>query len=217
MATPAVLPRAFFARATEVVARDLLGCVLWADADGLVAAGRIVEVEAYLGEDDAASHAGRGPTPRSAIMFGPPGVAYVYFVYGMHHCVNAVTGPVGAAGAVLLRALEPVVGWEVMTGRSPGIRRPVDLCRGPGRLCRSLGVDLAWSGLPLSGRRARARGAARRLWVEAAERPPARIVVTPRIGVRRAADRLLRFVDAQSPCLSGKLRVENFDRMSRLY
>lgn len=215
MATRPALPREFFARDTEVVARDLLGCVLWADAGGIVVAGRIVEVEAYLGEDDPASHAGRGPTPRSAIMFGPPGVAYVYFVYGMHHCVNAVTGPAGTAGAVLLRALEPLEGLDIMARRSPGIRQPANLCRGPGRLCRALGVDLAWSGLPLGGRRARARGAARRLWVEASERAPAKIVVTPRIGVRRAADRLLRFVDAQSPCLSGKARVEVFDTAAR--
>jgi DNA-3-methyladenine glycosylase len=204
MAFPAPLPRAFFARPTETVARELLGCALWSDADGLVAGGRIVEVEAYLGVDDPASHAGRGPTPRSAIMFGSPGVAYVYFIYGMHHCVNAVTEPAGRAGAVLLRALEPIAGLEVMACRSPGIRRPDDLCRGPGRLCRALGVDLAWCGLPLSGRRARASGAARRLWIAAEVGPPARIVATPRIGVRRAADRLLRFVDVDSPCLSGR-------------
>jgi DNA-3-methyladenine glycosylase len=198
------LPRAFFARATEIVARDLLGCVLWAQTDGPPIAGRIVEVEAYLGEDDPASHAGRGPTPRSRIMYGSPGVAYVYFVYGMHHCLNAVTEPAGRAGAVLLRALEPTVGLEAMAGRAPGIRRPGDLCRGPGRLARALGVDLAWCGLPLAGRRARAATAGPRLWIAAAARRPASIVATPRIGVRLAADRLLRFVDAESPCLSGR-------------
>jgi DNA-3-methyladenine glycosylase len=204
MTLPPPLPHGFFARETELVARELLGCVLWADAGGLVAAGRIVEVEAYLGEDDPASHAGRGPTPRSAIMFGPAGIAYIYVIYGMHHCVNAVTEPVGRAGAVLLRALEPLAGLDAMAGRSPGTRCPGDLCRGPGRLARALGVDLDWCGLPLSGRRARVRGAAKRLWIAAAEHPPTRWMTTPRIGVRRAADRLLRFVDADSSCLSGR-------------
>ncbi len=204
MTLPAPLPRAFFARETEIVARELLGCVLWTDAAGLVAAGRVVEVEAYLGEDDPASHAWRGPTPRSGIMFGPPGMAYVYFIYGMHHCVNAVTEPAGRAGAVLLRALEPIAGLEVMASRSPRTCPPGDLFRGPGRLFRALGVDHGWSGLPLSGRRARPRGAARRLWIAAGEGRPARVFATPRIGVRRAADRLLRFVDADSPCLSGR-------------
>jgi DNA-3-methyladenine glycosylase len=205
MTFPPPLPRAFFGRETVTVARDLLGCVLWAEASGLVTAGRIVEVEAYLGEDDPASHAGRGPTPRSAIMFGPPGIAYVYLIYGLHHCVNAVTEPAGRAGAVLLRALEPLTGLDLMADRSSsGTHNPRDLCRGPGRLCRALGVDLGWSGQPLSGRRARARDAAHRLWISAAERRPARTVVTPRIGVRRAADRLLRCVDADSPYLSGR-------------
>lgn len=203
MAPSPPLPRAFFARATEIVADDLLGCVLWAQADGGLAAGRIVEVEAYLGENDPASHAGRGPTPRSRIMYGPPGVAYVYFIYGMHHCLNAVTEPAGRAGAVLLRALEPTVGLEVMAGRSPRIRRPDDLCRGPGRLARALGIDLRWCGLPLAGRTARG-GPVPRLWIAAPERRPARIVATPRIGVRLAAERLLRFVDADSPCRSGR-------------
>ncbi len=205
MTSLAPLPQAFFARGTEIVARELLGCLLWSESGGLVAAGRIVEVEAYFGEEDPASHAGRGPTPRSAIMFGPPGMAYVYFIYGMHHCVNAVTEPAGKAGAVLLRALEPVAGQTIMADRCPGIRRAADLCRGPGRLCRALGVDLGWCGLPLAGRRASARGAARRLWIAAGEDRPPRVVATPRIGVRRAADRLLRFVDADSPCLSRRV------------
>ena len=135
-------------------------------------------------------------------MFGPPGVAYVYFIYGMHHCVNAVTEPPGKAGAVLLRALEPLAGLDVMARRSPGIRRRHDLCRGPGRLCRALGIDLAWSGSPLAGRQERAPGSARRVWISAAEHPAASWRTTPRIGVTRAAERLLRFVDAQSPCLS---------------
>jgi DNA-3-methyladenine glycosylase len=215
MTLPPPLPREFFARATETVARDLLGCTLWSEADSLVVTGRIVEVEAYLGEDDPASHAGRGPTPRSAIMYGPPGVAYVYFIYGMHYCLNAVTEPAGKAGAVLLRALEPLTGMETMGERSSGRCRPRDLCRGPGRLCRALGVDLGWSGLLLSGRPAWACGAVQRLWIAAAERRPARVAATPRIGVRRAADRLLRFVDADSPYFSGRAATTGFDTARR--
>jgi DNA-3-methyladenine glycosylase len=190
------LPRSFFARETVTVARDLVGCRVFTAGPEGVCGGRIVEVEAYLGTDDPASHAGRGPTPRSAIMFGTPGLAYVYFIYGMHHCLNAVTEPAGRAGAVLLRALEPETGLAAMLTRSRTGARHDDLCRGPGRLCRALGVDLDWSGLPLAGR------GAGRIWIAAATRPPAAIAATPRVGVRRAADRLWRFLDADSPATS---------------
>ncbi len=201
MATPAPLSVAFFARDTLTVARDLLGCQLWTRVCGEVAGGRIVEVEAYLGTDDPASHAGRGPTPRSAIMFGKPGVAYVYMVYGMHHCLNAVTERDGVAGAVLLRALEPVAGLPLMGARA-GRPRPVrDLCRGPGRLCRALGVTRACNGRFLAGRRVRA-AADIQVWISASERPVTAVEATGRIGVRQAAERPWRFCDAQSECLS---------------
>ena len=183
-----VVPVAFFARPTLEVARDLIGCVVTTGHGATLTAGRIVETEAYLGEDDPASHAARGPTPRASIMFGPPGVAYVYLIYGLHHCLNFVTERDGTAGAVLIRALVPVAGREVMAGRrEAGGRppRPSALCDGPGRLCRALGIDRTWNGESAQGPRLRVL--ARR------EAQPG-IVVTPRIGVRRAADRPWRFV-----------------------
>ena len=183
-----VVPVSFFARPTLEVARDLIGCVVATGHGATLTAGRIVETEAYLGEDDPASHAARGPTPRAAIMFGPPGVAYVYLIYGLHHCLNFVTERDGTAGAVLIRALVPVAGREVMAGRrAAGGRLPrlSALCDGPGRLCRALGIDRTWNGESAQGPRLR---------VLARRGAQPGIMVTPRIGVRRAADRPWRFV-----------------------
>src|SRR3954469_23547297 len=127
------LPRDFYRRPTIEVAHDLLGKLLVREQgrSGTQVA-RIVEVEAYLGERDLASHARRGPTPRSAIMFGPPGFLYVYLVYGMHHCMNVVTETDGVAGAVLLRAAAPVIGFDLDAGVRGGRRHPLT---GPGKLC----------------------------------------------------------------------------------
>ena len=135
--TPAgrVLDQGFFARDTIAVAQDLLGKLLVRELDGEVRWGRLVEVEAYCGPEDRAAHSWRGLTPRTRTMFGPPGRAYVYFIYGIHHCLNFVTRPDGEPQAVLVRALEP--GPEV--GR----------CCGPGLVCRSLGIDRSLDGLPL--------------------------------------------------------------------
>ena len=138
---------------------------------------RLTEVEAYAGADDPGSHAHRGPTDRNAVMFGPPGHLYVYFVYGMHHCANLVTGPPGEAGAVLLRAGEVLGGVEVARERRPGVRDR-DLARGPARLCRALGIDLGDNGT--------------RVDLVAGERPRA-ISTGPRVGLRLAADRPWRF------------------------
>lgn len=197
--------RAFFAADPVTVARALVGAVLEVTSGaGDRLAGRIVEVEAYGGEGDPASHAAAGPTPRSAVMFGPPGVAYVYFVYGMHHCLNFVTGPAGVAGAVLVRAVEPLRGRAAMAARRglPLDAADRELGGGPGRLCRALGIDLAWNGLPVAARLSRPRGAPGRLRLLAGPRVPPRVIASPRIGVRRGTVALWRFCDADSRCLS---------------
>jgi DNA-3-methyladenine glycosylase len=146
-----LLPREFFARPAPEVAPGLLGCVLWHQStDGPVAV-QIVEVEAYAGESDPASHAFRGRTARNAVMFGPPGHAYVYFTYGMHFCVNLVCQPAGHAAAILLRAGRVIEGAELAAVRRSGARqtsaaRQIDLARGPARLCQALGIDRALDG-----------------------------------------------------------------------
>ena len=178
------LPRQFYTRPTLEVARDLLGRRLCRRLDdGRVLAGRIVEVEAYDGPNDRASHAFRGPTPRNAPMFGPGGHAYVYLVYGMHHCLNVVTGDEGYPAAVLLRAAEPP---------------SVSSASGPGRLTRAFGVDRALDGADFTGRT---------LWIAAGQPVASRqIKRTARIGVDYAgawAKRKYRFVIAGHTAASG--------------
>lgn len=204
---PVPLPQSFFARDTISVARELVGCELQVTAqDGIEVSGRIVEVEAYEGENDPASHAGRGRTPRSEIMFGPAGIAYVYLIYGMYHCLNFATEAEGTAGAVLVRAVEPILGLSVMAGRR-GLEsekfRDRDLCAGPGRLCQAFGIDLAWNGLPLGNESKEIdQGVPGIISVYERVGPPADIIATPRIGIRKAVDRPLRFIDKSSDCLS---------------
>ncbi len=194
-----MLSREFFAQDTVEVAQGLIGARVHVQSEGGELVGRIVETEAYLGEDDPASHAARGPTPRSAIMFGPPGVAYVYLIYGVHHCLNFVTGPEGKAGAVLIRALEPVRGQQTMArlrGLDPVRFRDRDLCSGPGKLCQALGIDHRWNGVPLDG------SPPSGLWVAPRSEKPAEVVASPRIGIRKAVDWPYRFCEAGSACLS---------------
>ena len=214
------LPCAFFERPVLEVARDLLGCTFLSDGIG----GPLVEVEAYR-EDDPASHAYRGRTPRNAVMYGPPGRLYVYFTMGLHFCVNVVCGPEGQASAVLLRALAPVAGLELMRARR-GFDDPRRLCSGPAKLTQALAITRADNGVPAciddgrfaflgrDGREAAAPGPPPGAAVPAVLDPPPgashpaatpRIVATPRIGVTAGADRPWRFVDADSPYLSRPL------------
>lgn len=177
------------------MARDLVGCKLVVDAGGPDAVvARIVETEAYLGLADPASHAFRGPTQRSAVMFGPPAHLYVYLTYGMHHCSNVVTERDGVAGAVLLRAAAVEKGFAtVASRRGPGIAAAAML-RGPGNLCRGLGITRAEDGIDLLD-------PASRVHIEGrVDRPP--ITVGTRVGVRLAAERLLRFTWRGDPAVS---------------
>ena len=179
------LPRSFFARPSPEVGPDLLGRILVRKVgDGTLLTARIVEAEAYQ-EDDPASHSFRGRTNRTEVMFGPPGHAYVYFTYGMHHCMNVVTGSTGEGSAVLLRAAEPLEGLEEMARRR-GTNDPRALCSGPGRLCQALGIDRAENGLDL------VRG--RLLWLlEGAPPAPSTINVGPRVGITSGTERPWRF------------------------
>lgn len=167
-------------------------------ADGR--AGRIVEVEAYRGGEDPASHAYRGPTARNRVMFGPPGHLYVYFSYGVHWCANVVCGPAGQAQAVLLRALEPVAGLDLMrkarwtTQRQ---QRDIDLCRGPGRLCQALGIDRSYDGSDLAT-------AGSGVWLaDDGRAPPPHPLTTPRVGISVAVDLPWRFAVADHRGVSG--------------
>lgn len=172
----AILPRSFYARDAATVARDLLGKRLAGQVDGVRRAARVTETEAYVGSHDKASHSRHGPTRRNASMFGPAGHAYVYLVYGMHHCLNVVTGPVGDGQAVLLRAAEPEGGWDVRLS-------------GPALLAKAFRIARADDGADLrTGRLRLLDGPA-----------PARIVAAPRVGVAYAgpwARRRLRFLAA---------------------
>jgi DNA-3-methyladenine glycosylase len=176
------LPRSFYQRPTIEVARDLLGKVLVHRET----AGIIVETEAYLGGDDLAAHSARGITDRTRVIFGRPGHAYVYFIYGMYECLNLVAEPEGQAGCVLIRALEPVAGIDLMRRRRPAARRCEDLASGPGKLTLAMGITRAQNGADVT------RGG---LTVREPIEPRAiQIAVTPRVGITKCADWPLRFV-----------------------
>ena len=197
-----VLSPAFFNRDPRRVGRALLGKLVVRETPRGILAGRIVETEAYLGEGDAAAHATAGKTARNFVLFGPPGYAYVYFIYGNHYCLNVSCEQEGRAGAVLFRALEPLTGIEEMArARGITIRHPRDLLQltsGPGRLAeafrvtreRDNGCDLI---SPASG-----------LWIGADGYRARTIRVTPRIGITKAADRRLRYLIAGNPFVSGR-------------
>ena len=187
---PKLLPKTFYSRSPEIVARALLGKLLIRDLHGERLTGRIDEVEAYLGLIDPASHAARGLTPSNAILFGPSGHVYVYFIYGMYYCLNTSAHLPGEAGGVLIRALNPIEGIETMADLRglPHDTKPKLLTGGPGRLCQALditrknsnGLDVTSSDSPL------------RIADDGTR--PNKIRTTPRIGISKAADRPLRFL-----------------------
>jgi DNA-3-methyladenine glycosylase len=180
----------FFERHTVELARALLGCILLHGET----AGAIVETEAYLGLDDLAAHASRGRTERTRVIFGPPGRAYVYFIYGMHECLNVVAEVEGVAGCVLIRALEPLSGLETMRERRKWAGPAKGLANGPGKLTQALAITRAQYGVRLD------EGS---LTIRIPKQPqPFTIGVTPRVGIRECADWPLRFVCAGNPCLS---------------
>jgi len=178
----AAVPRAFYARPAPVVARELLGKVLVHGRAG----GQICETEAYLGREDKAAHACRGVTARTRVLFGPPGHAYVYFVYGMHECLNLVSEAEGVPGCVLIRAVEPLCGLAIMRRRRRPARHPEELCSGPGKLARAFGVNRKHYGADVTVGSLQVRE-----WLL----PRAfQIDAGPRIGIRQSAGLPLRFV-----------------------
>jgi DNA-3-methyladenine glycosylase len=200
--SPDPLDRAFFARNPRRVARELLGKVLVRDSGKLHLAARIVEVEAYLGKNDPASHSAAGNTPRTAVLFGPPGYAYVYFIYGTHYCLNVSCQRDGKAGGVLFRALEPLVGIEEMArARKVTVSSPRDLPRltsGPGRLAEAFGITRTRdNGCDLTSPKSG-------LWIGDDGFHAKNMQITPRIGISKAADARLRYILAGNIFLSGR-------------
>ena len=193
------LPRSFYDRETELVARELLGTTLWCESPEGVAAGRIVETEAYVGEHDGACHAAAGLTQRTRWLYGPPGIAYVYFIYGVHWCFNAVTRREGLPSAVLVRALEPIDGLALMRCRRGDPAHDRNLTNGPGKLCAALAITGAANGArldqpPLSILRGH-------------DVPDADVGNSARIGITRAADWPLRWYIKDNPFVSRGPRV----------
>ncbi|HSA93903.1 MAG TPA: DNA-3-methyladenine glycosylase [Terriglobales bacterium] len=193
-----LLSRAIYTRDPRRVARQLLGKVLVRMRGRKRLAGRIVEVEAYLGKGDAAAHAAAGPTARNRVLFGAPGHAYVYFIYGNHYCLNVSCLPAGEAGCVLIRALEPIAGLEDMARArhlpgGAGMRR---LTSGPGRLCQALDITRARdNGKDLASRRSD-------LFLCDDGFKPRRVALTRRIGIRKSAEMPLRYVIAGNAFVS---------------
>jgi DNA-3-methyladenine glycosylase len=206
--TPAnirALDRAFFSRDPRRVARELLGKVLVRQHSGALLTARIVEVEAYLGEQDPAAHSAAGNTARTAVLFGPPGHAYVYFIYGNHYCLNVSCEPDGQAGSVLVRALEPLSGVEEMAkARGIEIHSPKDLLRltsGPGRLAQAFSITrVRDNGCDLTSGDSN-------LWIGEDGYRARGIRLTPRIGITKAAEKALRYLLVGNVFVSGPKRV----------
>ncbi|MFZ0805060.1 MAG: DNA-3-methyladenine glycosylase [Candidatus Sulfotelmatobacter sp.] len=197
---PKPLGRDFYARSPQRVARELLGKVLVREDGGPELTARIVEVEAYLGVNDPAAHSAAGLTARNAVLFGPPGYAYIYFIYGNHYCLNVSCEREDKAGGVLFRALEPLTGIEEMArARGVEVLRPADLRKltsGPGRLCEAFGITRErYNGHDLTRRGS--------LWIGDDRSPSPRVALTPRIGITKAADKNLRYLIAGNRFVSG--------------
>lgn len=188
------LPRDFYLRPTLDVARELLGKYLIFQKDSNRLTVRLVEVEAYIGEDDPACHAALGKTPRNEVMYGPGGFAYIYFIYGMYNCLNVVTEQEGFPAAVLIRGAEPVEGMERMRRNFGNIQNRL-LTDGPGKLCRALGLTRRHNGLDLTGDL---------LYLEDLGDKVEKIESSPRIGIRKGQDKMWRFFMADSPYVSRK-------------
>lgn len=181
-----ILPRDFYLRETEIVAREMLGTIIECRTDAGSTSGMIVETEAYIGEHDPACHAAVGRTKRTVPLYGRPGVSYVYFIYGVHWCFNAVTRAEGLPSAVLVRAIQPLSGIELMRERRGPKVQGVNLTNGPGKLCEALGIDGAMNSMSLQKYP---------LVIRAGEPvSDAAIEVGPRIGITKAADWPLRYV-----------------------
>jgi DNA-3-methyladenine glycosylase len=188
------LPLRFYDRPTELVARELLGTMLECTTPEGTTHARIVETEAYLGPDDPACHAAAGLTRRTEHLFGPPGMSYVYFIYGMYWCFNAVTRERGHGAAVLIRAVHPVAGIDLMRRRRPRAHRDRDLTNGPGKLCLAMGIVGEMNGTSLR---------TGPIVIRAGEAvSDAEVVVTPRIGITQAAEWPLRFLVRDDPYVS---------------
>lgn len=188
-----ILPRSFYARNTVAVARELLGNILVHHSPEGITAGKIVETEAYI-QGDPACHASRGMTPRNRVMFGPPGHAYVYFIYGMYYCFNAVSAPEGVGEAVLIRALEPVEGVQLMRARR-GRERMTELCGGPARLVQAMGITRQHNGTDLTEAP---------LFICRGGIMQEKTVATTRIGIKEGVELPLRFYIEGNPYISRK-------------
>jgi len=190
------LSRSFYSRPALEVASDLLGKVLVRRIGRKRLSGKIVETEAYVGPHDLACHASKGHTPRTSVMFGPPGHAYVYMIYGFYFCLNVVTEPVGHPAAVLIRAVEPLENLEIMRRFRKNPEKETNIASGPGKLCMAMSIDKTLNGANLLGNV---------LWLEDRDLPPDPISVSPRVGVDYAGeykDKPWRFFVDKNPHVS---------------
>ena len=193
-----ILTRSFYHRDTLTVARDVIGKYIVRRTERGKLTARIVEVEAYIGEEDPACHAACGPTERNRLMYGVPGIAYIYFIYGMYHCLNFVTERKGFPAAILLRAAEPVSGFD-RAHATHSQHTAYNVLSGPGKFCRAFGLTLRQNGLDLTGNE---------LYLEDRNEQTPRIAQATRIGIRKGADKRWRFFDADSVAVSHRKKTQ---------